>query len=1322
MSRCVMLFLALSCAFLLPGSGTAAPREILLTSSPGASSPLLELTAGGLDGCELRFALPALTVEDVEAAGQTWQALTIEGGGLAGEIGEPGLPTYAGFVAVPAGHSVTARATVRERRTLEAVRLLPVQPDQGEDFVVDAEAYAGASTQAAEMVVLGEPAIMHGVRLVPFTVQPVSYDPRGELVDVATEVDLAFTFTPDGQDAPLAFVAESFDRMLDDLAVNWDAVREDVEVGLGTYLVIMPNNADVIANVQPLIAWRQRQGYNVLQATTAQTGTTNNQIKAYIQNVYDTVTPRLEHVCLVGDATGTVSLPTWNENLSNYHGEGDHYYTTLQGGDVLGDCHIGRLSARNATEVATIVNKILGYERTPPLADPTWYHHGTLVGDRSSSGITTIYCQQWLRAQLESLGYNQLDTIYNSPFASRMLTSGNLGGTVFSYRGYIGVSGFNTGYIDALTNGAELSYAVIPTCASGSFASSTHTYSEAFLRNPNGGAVGSIGTATPGTHTRYNNCYFAGVWEGVLNTGARQLGASHTYGKLELYKNFAGTELSAVEIWSVWNNLMGDPATEMWQNAPASLAVTYPAVLPVGVGAVPVTVTTAGLPVVGARVAITKGTEVRVVGYTDAAGQVTLPMMPGHTAGSLLVTVTGADLLPHQGAITLGAVNAFATLSSFQVNDSAAGDGNGQVNPAEGLELTLSLTNLGSQIAGAVSVTLTSEDPSVTVVQGVVPFGDIAGGATLAGGPFSVAIAPDAADGTIAALRVTAVSGGETWVSLLDLPIVAADPIVSATLWSENGGRAEPGQAGNLQITLRNDGSRNLAAGTVRLTSLSPYVLLNGAAETAVGAIPVGGTAAVTFPLQVSPLAFGGHLAALGLEITTVDGSVHAIETALPIGTAGTDSPCGPDSYGYLAFDNLDPSSLAPVYNWVEIDPTYGGQGVSVGLTDNGYEQDDTEVLPLPFTFRYYGQDFSTIAICSNGFVSLGASTLKPFHNQALPSANSPNAMIAVFWDDLLQSGTNKVYYWHDAAAGRYIVQWSRMRNDNNGQQNCEVILHDPAVHPTATGDGLIVLQYAQVANNDTDRGYCTAGIQNLDGTGGITYTYYNRYAAGARTLAAGRAIAFVPTANVGADALTVDPAAISANLATGAQTVVPVDLTAAGVEGSVLYYSLTVEPAAPWLTLPVSSGQLAAGASATIEVTLDATGLTDGLHQTVLTIFSTAGAPVAVPVDLLVGLTTPVGDGVPQVLTLAPAYPNPFNPRTSLTFALPQAGPVQLVVHDLAGRRLAVLVDEVRGAGQHQVVWDGTDVTGRRVASGTYLARLVAGGESRTQKLQLVK
>ncbi len=141
--------------------------------------------------------------------------------------------------------------------------------------------------------------------------------------------------------------------------------------------------------------------------------------------------------------------------------------------------------------------------------------------------------------------------------------------------------------------------------------------------------------------------------------------------------------------------------------------------------------------------------------------------------------------------------------------------------------------------------------------------------------------------------------------------------------------------------------------------------------------------------------------------------------------------------------------------------------------------------------------------------------------------------MIAVFWDDLDQSGDNRVYHLvRRRTRDVYVVQWSRMRNRLSGMQNCEVILYDPAVHPTATGDGLMVFQYDQVTNNDTSRGYATVGIQ--DHQDGLNYTYYNRYANGARTLQSGRAIAFVPTPPAALAVAAVSPGSVSAILVPG--------------------------------------------------------------------------------------------------------------------------------------------------------------------------------------------
>ena len=135
------------------------------------------------------------------------------------------------------------------------------------------------------------------------------------------------------------------------------------------YLLICPNISAVVDTLQPLLAWRQRQGFAVQLATTGETGTTRTEIQSYIQGVYDDPATSLEYVVLVGDATGSVMLPTWRESITLYQGEGDLPYSLLAGSDVLPDVHVGRLSVGDIATLGHVVRKIVGYESTPP---DTW--------------------------------------------------------------------------------------------------------------------------------------------------------------------------------------------------------------------------------------------------------------------------------------------------------------------------------------------------------------------------------------------------------------------------------------------------------------------------------------------------------------------------------------------------------------------------------------------------------------------------------------------------------------------------------------------------------------------------------------------------------------------------------------------------------------------------------------------------------------------------------------------------------------------------------------------------------------------------------------
>jgi hypothetical protein len=93
-----------------------------------------------------------------------------------------------------------------------------------------------------------------------------------------------------------------------------------------------------------------------------------------------------------------------------------------------------------------------------------------------------------------------------------------------------------------------------------------------------------------------------------------------------------------------------------------------------------------------------------------------------------------------------------------------------------------------------------------------------------------------------------------------------------------------------------------------------------------------------------------------------------------------------------------------------------------------------------------------------------------------------------------------------------------------------------------------------------------------------------------------------------------------------------------------------------------------------------------------------------------------------PTVLRLWQNEPNPFNPRTTIRFDLPAAGPIRLVVYDLAGRLVRVLVEGEMPAGNHEAVWDGRDASGRSAPSGSYLARLIAGGKVEVVRMGLVR
>lgn len=98
---------------------------------------------------------------------------------------------------------------------------------------------------------------------------------------------------------------------------------------------------------------------------------------------------------------------------------------------------------------------------------------------------------------------------------------------------------------------------------------------------------------------------------------------------------------------------------------------------------------------------------------------------------------------------------------------------------------------------------------------------------------------------------------------------------------------------------------------------------------------------------------------------------------------------------------------------------------------------------------------------------------------------------------------------------------------------------------------------------------------------------------------------------------------------------------------------------------------------------------------------------------------------GLPPLATLRPNYPNPFNPETRIVYGIPsdveEGAPIRLEIFNLAGRLVRALQTETT-PGWHEVIWNGTDDSGRPAATGMYVTRYTCGALVDTRKMTMLK
>ncbi len=1093
----------------------------------------------------MHFSLASYEIKDVTIDGQTFKKPVVPFGGLKSEEGEPTLPTITTFYQVSPNKSYTIHVNVTSSEWIDNIDILPHQTWDSESdeanvlFKRNIELYTSDMKYPDNQGEVSNTFVFRDLSVVKASITPFRYYPLSRKLEVITSADIELIEVGDVDPVQIPNrISRVFEPLYEALVVNYNRSTNDDDYQKPSILYILPSNSsNLMANLEILFDWRHRCGYVVNYVSTSTTGNSSSSIKNYISNAYSTWDDPPEYVALVGDANGSYSIPTYFESFSSYNGEGDHPYSQLVGNDLLPEVIIGRLSFSSTTELATIVNKTVQYESNPYLSQ-NWFHSASVVGDASTSGISTVITSENIKELMEYHGYDDVRTIYNSPFPSQMVADLNAGLTFFNYRGYYGVSGFNSGNINSLSNGFKLSIATVITCGTGSFSSGT-ALSETFVRagtptQPKG-AVASVGTATIGTHTMFNNAVDMGFYYGVFVDKMETAGAALARGKLNLYLNYPNNPNNYVNIFTHWNNLIGDPALQMWTDVPQSFTVSHESTISSGTNYYDVEVLDYfNEPVESAYVTILKGNDIIFEsGYTDINGRIILSVGSA-SLGSVDLTVIKRNFVPYQGQFQINgqSVNVNSVEGAFTIDDDmnglSIGNANGVIDGGETIELTIPIYNYGTDNAEGVYCKLIGGDGFINYSIDSLYIGTLTSGMTgNEGQSFVFEVESGILENENFPLRLLIKDINDSnWLSQIQLSIsgtrLLADKVYVHDDPVFGNDHLDPGETAEIEIEISNIGS--MMANNVSGRLYSNYPGLEIIDDQGFWPLIVQNNFSINttdkFEVIAAEDIIPGTVVELFIDLESPDGAAQSANIPLQIGVKEVDDPLGPDLYGYYAYDSGDILySNTPYFNWIEIDPLYNGSGTQLPLSDYGDNQDDVTTVNLPFTFKFYGVDYDQISVSSNGWVSMGSTSMKSFRNYHIPGPGGPSPMIAVFWDDLnTTTSGGRVYKWYDELNHQFVIQWSHLRTyDNNSLENFQLILKDSQHYFTPTGDGEILMQYADFNNTSTGNyswgqvhgNYCTIGLEDQSETIGLEYTFNNTYAISAMPLEDSTAILF---------------------------------------------------------------------------------------------------------------------------------------------------------------------------------------------------------------------
>ncbi|MBL1214964.1 MAG: T9SS type A sorting domain-containing protein [Ignavibacteriae bacterium] len=404
----------------------------------------------------------------------------------------------------------------------------------------------------------------------------------------------------------------------------------------------------------------------------------------------------------------------------------------------------------------------------------------------------------------------------------------------------------------------------------------------------------------------------------------------------------------------------------------------------------------------------------------------------------------------------------------------------------------------------------------------------------------------------------------------------------------------------------------------------------------------------------------------------------------------------GAPSQGGYFFANSTAGAAAapsqPFYDWRDISAT--------GTDRIGTIGDNQTIGPfnLGFTFNYFGVDYTQFYINANGFITFTSTALTGNFAPQLPIADALNNLIAGYWKDLDPTNPNVTgkHLYYGADNGDMVItfeNYPEKDGDANGWITFQIIL---------SSNGNIKIQFQNSGSSfNTDEG--TVGIENSDGTKGITYRYRQH---GAPIFSSPLAVEFAQDeSGLPVELTNFSASANNNSVMLNWETATEIDNYGFEVERAIKNEKVKIKN---WERIAFVEGHGNSNSPKLYQYADKSSSFGKYIYRLKqIDIDGSFEYSNIIEVDL----------GLPDKFELEQNFPNPFNPSTNISFVIPQTSFVSLKVYDTIGNEVAVLVNEELQAGAHNKTFDAA-----QLSSGIYLYSLIAGETSIVKKMILIR